>query len=184
MKSKELSEVVHNISLIHVHPKYNPDDITNDIAVLEVDPEIKFTNRVQPVCLPSSDESQTADQEIGWVTGWGTTSENGRVSNRLKQADVPFVSAQKCNEHQSIQKKIQICAGEAGEDACQGDSGGPLVKENKYNHWFQYGVVSNGIGCARAEFPGIYTRVSTFCSFIRSATNNHVSCHNPNHFRD
>jgi hypothetical protein len=32
---------------------------------------------------------------------------------------VPFVSAQKCNEHQSIQKKIQICAGEAGEDACQ-----------------------------------------------------------------
>jgi hypothetical protein len=34
--SKELSEVVHNISLINVHPKYNPDDITNDIAVLEV----------------------------------------------------------------------------------------------------------------------------------------------------
>lgn len=50
----------------------------------------------------------------------------------------------------------------------QGDSGGPLVCPTSNNTWVQAGVVSFGLGCAKPNHPGIYTRVSSFATTIRS----------------
>lgn len=46
-------------------------------------------------------------------------------------------------------------------DACQGDSGGPLV----VNHNL-VGIVSWGEGCADNVYPGVYTRLSQYSSWI------------------
>lgn len=66
----------------------------------------------------------------------------------------------------------QICAGQprGGSDSCQGDSGGPLVKININGCPYQIGVVSWGIGCARPDTPGIYTRVSAYADWIAEQT--------------
>lgn len=47
----------------------------------------------------------------------------------------------------------------------QGDSGGPLVCNVK-GAWLQLGIISRGLGCARADFPGIYTRVQYYQSWL------------------
>ena len=39
------------------------------------------------------------------------------------------------------------------------------------NSWVLAGIVSGGIGCAEAAHPGIYTRVSSFISFIEANLN-------------
>ena len=66
----------------------------------------------------------------------------------------------------------QICAGlpEGGADSCQADSGGPLIKINKNGCPYQVGVVSWGIGCARRDTPGVYTRISAHADWIQSIT--------------
>ncbi|KZR99274.1 Transmembrane Protease serine 9, partial [Daphnia magna] len=52
-----------------------------------------------------------------------------------------------------------------------GDSGGPLIIQATPNsRWIQVGIVSFGIGCARAEYPGVFTRVSAFRFWIRLAS--------------
>lgn len=44
----------------------------------------------------------------------------------------------------------------------QGDSGGPLACNNKL-----VGIVSFGVGCARPDFPGVYTKVSAYTKWIQ-----------------
>ncbi|CAF3128995.1 unnamed protein product [Rotaria socialis] len=55
-------------------------------------------------------------------------------------------------------------------DTCQGDSGGPLMMFTTSNQWVLVGLTSYGIGCARAAYPVVYTRVAYYQDWIRTTT--------------
>ena len=59
-------------------------------------------------------------------------------------------------------------------DTCQGDSGGPLMMFGPTNQWILVGVVSYGIGCARANYSGVNTRVAAYEDWIKSYTNSSI----------
>jgi secreted trypsin-like serine protease len=106
------------------------------------------------------------------VAGWGATSEGGAQQRYLMKATVPFVSDASCQaSYPSLIPAEEICAGYAsgGVDTCQGDSGGPMFRRDANNAWIQVGIVSWGNGCARPNYPGVYTQVSYFASSIASA---------------
>ena len=51
--------------------------------------------------------------------------------------------------------------------SCAGDSGGPLVvKDSDTDRFVLVGVVSFGLGCGRAEYPGVYTKVEKFLPWV------------------
>ena len=52
----------------------------------------------------------------------------------------------------------------------QGDSGGPMVMVDSNNSTVLVGIISAGYGCASAEYPGVYTRVSSYMDWIRDKT--------------
>jgi len=90
----------------------------------------------------------------------------------LRQVVVPIISQDACRE--SYGKNLtdnMMCAGymEGGKDSCQGDSGGPLVCK-KGDRWWQYGITSWGEGCAKPNFPGIYSDVVKFLPWITKNT--------------
>jgi secreted trypsin-like serine protease len=110
------------------------------------------------------------------IMGWGRTREGGSTSRYLLKATVPFVGDDICGTNYrrqgySFSDSEMLCAGplSGGTDTCQGDSGGPMVKRLATGGLTQVGIVSWGHGCARANFPGVYTEVSTFAADIRAA---------------
>ena len=67
--------------------------------------------------------------------------------------------------------EVMLCAGEGGKDSCQGDSGGPLMCEEQAGAGLpstrvQCGIVSWGIGCGDAQYPGVYTELAYFLDWI------------------
>ncbi len=130
----------------------------------------------QPINLPTLKIATTTQYNTGTFTvaGWGSASEGGAQQRYMLKASVPFISDATCRSYSGYSGLVasdEICAGYAagGVDTCQGDSGGPMFRKDSSDAWIQVGIVSWGIGCARANAPGVYSEVSTFASAIASA---------------
>jgi len=165
----------------NTHPDYKPPSTYNDIALLELNDNIKFTQYVHPACINT--ESNTV-QKFGAI-GWGRLQFLGSTSNNLMKVDLEKYSNEVCNKKFSnlsnrtlakgIDDQTQICAGGAlnePKDTCQGDSGGPLhvvLLDTGFTKVYNIiGVTSFGKGCGIANIPGVYTRVSHFVPWIES----------------
>lgn len=147
-----------------VHPNYNPVTEFYDFCLLRL--ETPIDDAVTTMIVNDDMDYPTSNDKLK-VIGFGATLEgNNYGSWRLQEADVNYVDPQVCqNNYQSIAvpEDIMLCASGNGRDACQGDSGGPLIDYNGV----QVGVVSWGNGCARRDFPGVYSRVSGVIGWIR-----------------
>ena len=152
-----------------INGAWNQQTMDNDIAILKLETALTLGTTIQAACLPSDNFNPAAGTTCH-VSGWGTLKENGDVPTNLQYVSVPVVDQAKCNAAYSngITANM-ICAGLAtgGKDSCQGDSGGPFVcMEN--GKPVVTGVVSFGIGCARAQYPGVYARVTKYLPWIKS----------------
>ncbi|MGH9186787.1 MAG: S1 family peptidase [Acidimicrobiales bacterium] len=159
---------------VRVHPSYNPTTLANDAALLRLD----GTSSIAPIRVATSaDEGLEAPGTMLTVSGWGDTQPGGGVTypDRLEEVDVPVVSDADCQaayaDDGGIHAPTQLCAGAEGIDSCQGDSGGPLFATEP-GGFVQVGVVSWGIGCALADFPGVYSELNSqsIRSFITANT--------------
>ncbi|XP_061256489.1 CLIP domain-containing serine protease B9-like [Bos javanicus] len=127
------------------------------------------------VSLPPS-SLRVPEKKMCWVTGWGDVRLGGllRPPHHLQEAEVPVVGNEVCNRHyqnssadaaRQIIKDDMLCVGSEGRDSCQGDSGGPLVCSWN-DTWVQVGIVSWGDICGHRDLPGVYTRVTSYVSWI------------------
>ncbi|XP_057376097.1 clotting factor G beta subunit-like [Daphnia carinata] len=145
----------------------------NDIAILTMASPVNFTSTISPVCLPSLGTRERYAEKAAAVIGWGSLAYEGHPQPKvLQEAMLKVTPSSICKENYKkagfqIADGSMICAAATGRDACRGDSGGPLIVQATPNsRWIQVGIVSFGIGCAREEYPGVFTRVSAFRFWI------------------
>eukprot|EP00094_Tigriopus_californicus_P013694 TCALIF_13251-PA protein Name:"Similar to Trypsin (Phaedon cochleariae)" AED:0.22 eAED:0.22 QI:0/0/0/0.71/0.5/0.57/7/0/347 len=171
-----------------IHPRYNTLTLDNDFAVIELDRPILFdtVSNIRPVCLPTlgSELPTGTDKRKKQIhdfdscglllpqvtaTGWGATSFQGQGADVLQEVTIPTVDSASCQQSLStdipglVITNNMLCAGLAagGKDSCQGDSGGPLVSNHFTGSYYEvHGVTSFGVGCANANRPGVYAKVS------------------------
>ncbi|MFJ9783132.1 S1 family peptidase [Amycolatopsis sp. NPDC101161] len=166
-KFSDTSGTKAGVSDVWQNPAFDMSGMQHDNAVLTLDKDLPY----EPATLVQSadDAAYQAGKDVT-VVGWGTTSEGGAVSDTLLKVSVPVVDNATCAEKYSTggtkyDKASMFCAGvpEGGKDSCQGDSGGPAYVDGKLA-----GIVSWGEGCARKDFPGVYTNVGNDYSVISS----------------
>lgn len=169
-KSKQ-NAVRRNIKQVIPHQYYNTYTFDNDIALMELDLPVTFSDTIRPVCLPAAADEFPAGSTVT-ITGWGATREGGSAANVLQKAQVRVINSTVCNKLMNNQITSRMtCAGvlTGGVDACQGDSGGPMISYMN-ERMYLAGVVSWGDGCARRDKPGIYTAVPKFRGWIKEKT--------------
>lgn len=158
---------------IVIHPDYASADISNDIALWRLSTPIEedASASIGYAALPGVG-SDPAAGTLTTVAGWGTTSESAtEAAPALRRVDVPVVGRAECSDAYGFVGDItesMFCAGlldEGGKDACAGDSGGPIVNAATGR---LIGLTSWGMGCARAGYPGVYTRVGLFVSWVNA----------------
>ncbi|XP_055630032.1 brachyurin-like [Toxorhynchites rutilus septentrionalis] len=162
-----------------VHPKYDPIDVLNDIAIVRLTKALTFSDTIQPVKLPSRQEALSDLVNVDTtVSGWGALGEDdyAEIEDNLK-LDLhflvkPVISYEKCNiAYEHMIRDFQLCvSGEDGRNACQGDSGGPLTA-NLNGMTTLIGIVSYGSsdGCEHGS-PVVYTRVGYYLDWIAQHT--------------
>uniref|UniRef100_A0A8C5GXL9 Serine protease 27-like n=1 Tax=Gouania willdenowi TaxID=441366 RepID=A0A8C5GXL9_GOUWI len=168
---------VHRVSQVVIPYGYNEPHSGKDVALVKLSSPVVWSDRIRPVCLPSSETLFPAGM-VCYVTGWGNIREDVILTGigTLQEVSVPIISQSSCQQMYQTDPAEQvdilydmICAGyqDGGKDSCQGDSGGPLVCQMINNTWVQAGVVSFGLGCANRNKPGVYARLTTFADFIK-----------------
>jgi len=154
-----------------IHQSYDSNTFDYDYAVLILCDTLAFDTKVAPVCLPTAGEAFASSTSV--VSGWGTLYTNGPMSAILRKAEVNTMTNAECSGSSTVYSASAItnrmlCASNTGKDACQGDSGGPLAVDSGSNSFDLAGIVSWGYGCAQANAPGVYARVTDQLDWIKS----------------
>ncbi|KAJ8965359.1 hypothetical protein NQ314_004199 [Rhamnusium bicolor] len=128
LQTETLDSEDYNIIRKIPHPKYNAGEQYNDIALLQLDRPVKFSESIQPICLYSS---KNIAQETLIATGWGKNESAGDVSPELQKVDLEYFPNNNCQQIYSIisqqdlprgiDGKTHICAGSRTQpkDTCQ-----------------------------------------------------------------
>ncbi|XP_052220080.1 neurotrypsin-like [Dreissena polymorpha] len=172
MKSDPFEQQFELEQLIE-HPNFISASKGYDIALMKVKLNngagIKFSEDVQPACLPDAG----MDYETGTIchiSGWGKTSLNATKDETvLRAAEVPLIDDVVCKRQYTTFTQNMVCAGymDGGIDTCQGDSGGPLVCSVD-GLYYVMGVTSFGHKCGLQNYPGVYAKVAPFQSWIET----------------
>lgn len=115
----------YDVERFVVHENFTVSDITvseNDIALIKVKGDIKFTDKVQPIPLGSK---FVGESERGVVTGWGWTSSPGNNPDTLQFIEVTTVTNQECNDEHGVSvADTNMCTFiNFGEHMCHEDDG-------------------------------------------------------------
>lgn len=154
---------VHRFASIFVHPGY--EGSRNDLAFIELSEPVLG---VEPIGIVPTQHVDALAGFPATVAGWGALREGGRGPNRMQEVEVDIDSSARCaqaypaSSGDPFDQASMFCASRPDKDSCQGDSGGPIfLKPVGGAAPIQVGVVSWGIGCARPESPGVYTRLDS-----------------------
>ncbi|XP_062702299.1 serine proteinase stubble [Aedes albopictus] len=172
----ETEAIQRAVTAIIRHRSFDQNSYNHDIALLKLRKPVELSKTIKPVCLPK-DRSEPAGL-TGTVVGWGRTSEGGTLPGIVQHVDVPILTLDQCRSMKYRASRItsnMLCAGKGKQDSCQGDSGGPLLVRHGEKHEI-VGIVSWGVGCGRAGYPGVYTRVARYLPWIRANMDDTCLC--------
>ncbi|KAF2905332.1 hypothetical protein ILUMI_00834 [Ignelater luminosus] len=171
--------VVVDIAQTIVHDKYQLAARLrrHDIALLQLQKEISFTNFIKPICVPFSpdfDNSEYNNSKPATVIGWEMPVFDTQIHTR-QRAEVVLVSPLECSRIYRERLNLATSAsslcirGVGNADICKGDPGGPLmvadVAGTKKN-WFAIGISSDSPRCYEGDIPEFYTRISSYSDWI------------------
>ncbi|KAJ8681742.1 hypothetical protein QAD02_017534 [Eretmocerus hayati] len=138
----------YNVSKIVVHSRFSPDYFYNDIALVRVDRDVRFSAYIYPICLLKGrlfDKDYV--EESLHIAGWGLKKVfPEKESKILKEVSMKVTNKSDCGysyEYQVAAGQICLLSTEYETGPCKGDEGGPAsIFETEEGRWFIVGIMS------------------------------------------
>ncbi|KAJ1929205.1 hypothetical protein IWQ60_001374 [Tieghemiomyces parasiticus] len=178
--SNDLDQITpYASSQIYVHPDYDYQNVVNDIAIIKLKTTVEFIEgNLEPVQIA---DNRLRDGQVLQAIGWGKTSNDGYVSDNLRQVDLtvgPTSVCRKANPDFKSQNGPQLCtARNENHDTCQGDSGGPVLFKESDGKYKLAGITSYGFtpgstsaDCGTDSVVAFYTRPDYYIDWISETT--------------
>ncbi|KAL4706521.1 hypothetical protein ACJJTC_015719 [Scirpophaga incertulas] len=163
------SEVEMRVKEVVIHPRYDPDTVLNDVAMLRLPGSARPDLGHGIACLPQPYQllpPRTTCVILGWGKKRPTDAHGTRI---LHEAQVSTIQQGVCRRSywQYAITDNMVCAGRGRRDSCAGDSGGPLLCRDHDMRYYLQGITSFGDGCGKRGKYGIYTRTAGYVSWIQ-----------------
>ncbi|NXH87780.1 ACRO protein, partial [Edolisoma coerulescens] len=117
---------VRRIKKLLRHENYKRRDMSNDIALLELNKPVQCSPYIQLACVADPILGVSVSPEHNcWVAGWGAVSaKDQNPSNHLQEAKVQLIDTKLCNSSRWYSGEIHthnLCAGypQGTIDTCQ-----------------------------------------------------------------
>ncbi|XP_054709905.1 chymotrypsin-like elastase family member 2A [Uloborus diversus] len=162
---------------IIVHPDY--DNLDHDVALLKINGEIPEQEKIQPICLAGEEFPNIIRKKVTSM-GWGASGGNRTSMEILQYTEQRVVPKTQCALSSWTINSHTLCAhGHGTGGICKGDSGGPLVY-NATGEPVQVGLasyVNSLMPCGSFFGPAVFSRISKYTDFIRSASEDQAICY-------
>lgn len=159
---------LRSVAQVITFPGFVDPERGKDAALLKLNAPLDLsgaTAKAVAYATPA-DSAAFAVGQTFTVSGWGALRSGGSSPDMLQRVQVSAVSESAVRSAYGTLTSDQLGAAASGADSCQGDSGGPLVARYGTSRPLLVGIVSWGQGCASARYPGMYSRVASFSSWI------------------
>lgn len=143
-----------------------------DIAMYELHTTVNFNTNIQPVRLPPRSAS-TYDNVHAYATGWGhTTSGFPRFSQFVAMRVLSNSECQQTYNDNWLDNRRMCAVGltDSSQGICGGDNGGGLVILETDGQYTIIGINYVPMQDCAAGKASLFTRVSTFLSYINQVT--------------
>ncbi|XP_038677686.1 haptoglobin-like isoform X2 [Scyliorhinus canicula] len=172
VREVDSSHEVHVEEVIYHHRVRDAVEYRNDLALVKLKENVRFSNHIMPVCLPQHDLA--VEGKVGHLAGWGAGVDFVPTSHLL-YVNLHVANSTACHEHfEKIHPGLiaadshdQFCTERSplAENVCRGDHGAAfVVEENGVS--YAAGILSYDEAC-RASSYAVYTDVFDYVNWIK-----------------
>lgn len=168
---------------VHKDFVHDPDNIANDIALINLRRPIEISNFAPISISPFANKRRLVDREVS-AAGYGVIDNMETRAEELMETKLVAKKFGICTKRtaEEVREFLEddkvLCAVSVGfpkkgkTDTCTGDSGGPLfIGDEGTNTFFQIGITSFGASdiCAQPGSVAWYTRISYYYYELQQA---------------
>ncbi|XP_049547581.1 brachyurin-like [Anopheles darlingi] len=159
---------------VRMHEEFLAVIFRNNVAVIRLSQPVTFSDRIQPVRLPTATDTRTFAGTLGTVSGFGRTSDaSTSFSDVLRYVRNPIMTNADCFDTAwgGLIDAQKLCLQFLNTQApCEGDIGGPLTVVDAGNTLL-VGLYSFGsvLGC-EVDWPTAFVRITFYRQWIVANT--------------
>ncbi|XP_064485353.1 clotting factor B-like [Ornithodoros turicata] len=163
----------YNVHSIDFHPFYIPGSKYADLAILTLRTDVPGTT--MPICTPNNAEN--VDNKRSYIGEWlprfpGSRTYELKAVRAMTSTNTVCKSQYASLKLPELSKGIsraQLCTDlRAGQGDCHRLNGSPLMMSDRTMRWTVVAIAAYRYNCDDQSYPGVYTRVEHYRSWIRS----------------